>query len=279
MPLISTTPFKIIGYGIDNPQHEGDLSIPQIPYEMHFKPDGTEVFLLYEVAGVSRVDGYPLSTPWDITTGITNGSPANTYSFSPIARGLSFKTDGTVMYASESFNDDALSFTLSTPWNLTTASPLGTFDLTAGGGPFANTAMSFKPDGTLMFVFGGTGAPGDGNNLYEYDVSPAWDISGVGTTYTGTKLNLNAIFPGVADFAFHPNGSAVYLLNTSGGLQVMALSTAWDIATASVSITGSVSSFFSSTPGGLAFSADGRKMYVAGVVSGSDRRIRQYNVE
>ncbi len=66
-------------------------------------------------------------------------------------KGLFFKTDGTKMYVIGESSDSVYQYTLSTPWNLATASydsdSLSVSDSSPG-------STFFNPDGTKMFYLG-----------------------------------------------------------------------------------------------------------------------------
>ena len=115
-----------------------------------FKPDGTKMY----IAGwtTDKVYEYNLSTAWDISTAsyvqdvsirpdITNSNPT----------GVFFTPDGLSMIVNIITNDLICKYTLSTAWDISTASYTNvSLDVTAVAiDPYQ---IAFKPDGTKMFV-------------------------------------------------------------------------------------------------------------------------------
>lgn len=92
---------------------------------------------------------WSLSTPYDITT----NSNAGFYSISSeetAPTGIFAKPDGTHIYVLGNINNAILDYSLSTPWDITTA----TFSTQFGVGISIPTGMYFKPDGTAFYVIG-----------------------------------------------------------------------------------------------------------------------------
>ena len=86
-----------------------------------FQPDGTSVFLmdLFD----DTLSEHDLSTAWDISTA---GSATNTFSPSEpdTPRGVTFNSDGTRVYIGDQTDDEVHQYSLSTPWDISTASAL-----------------------------------------------------------------------------------------------------------------------------------------------------------
>jgi hypothetical protein len=174
-----------------------------VPYDLFFKPDGTKMY----VAGLTGddVNEYDLSTAWDISTAsylqLFSVSAQDT---SPYA--ISFKPDGLKMYVSGGAGDSVYEYNLSTAWNVTTASYLQAFSVSAQD--TVPRDLHFKPDGTKMYVAGGVNA-----RVYEYDLSTAWDVSTA--SYLQNFLPATNA-PSLYAVTFSTDGSIMYLLdNTS----------------------------------------------------------------
>jgi DNA-binding beta-propeller fold protein YncE len=181
------------------------------PRNIQFKPDGTEMYLLD--ASSYTIYQYTMSTPWDLSTA------SYAYSFSTInatntPRGLAFKSDGTKMYITDGAtnNQYVYKYDLSTAWRVDTATYSasdGALNITAQFTNAANSVM-FNPTGTKMHVYDyGT------RNLYEYDLSTAWDIS------TGSYNNVSVSLDPQPSSAGYGQPATVYLDYTSGYLYAM----------------------------------------------------------
>lgn len=147
-----------------------------------FKPDGTK-FYTAEDNGTTSVIEHNLSTPWDLATASASGS---TYDFSTQlnrATAIAFSPDGTRMYLTEVSEGQVYQYTLSTAWDVTSATHTQTFDLLtlsditqfdAGYG-----GLHFSEDGKAMIVSSFspiTGVSG-GEDIAKFELTTAWDIS------------------------------------------------------------------------------------------------------
>jgi DNA-binding beta-propeller fold protein YncE len=197
------------------------------------------------------VNQYSLSVAWDITTAsyVQNFSIA-AQETNP--RGLSFKPDGTKMYFAGSTGDDVNEYTLSTAWDISTASYVQNFSFAAQEtGP---TSFFFKPDGLKMYVLGATG-----DAVFEYTLSTAWDISTASYTQ---NFSIAAQDTTPTGLFFRPNGLQMYMVGqTNDNVCEYSLTTPWDISTASYLQSFNVVNQ-TTLPYGLFFKPDGLKMYI-----------------
>lgn len=117
---------------------------------LFFKTDGTKLYVVGSTA--DAVFEYNLSSAWDITTASYSGN-----SFSIALQDLSpeslfFKTDGTKMFMLGNDGDAVYEYSLSSAWDVTTASYVTSCSV-ASQETLPN-GLSFKSDGTMMFVVG-----------------------------------------------------------------------------------------------------------------------------
>jgi sugar lactone lactonase YvrE len=169
-------------------------------------------------------------------------------------QGLTFKSDGTKLYVIGTNGDDVNEYDLSTAWNVSTATYLQNFSVSAQeSNP---TDITFKVDGTEMYVVGSAG-----DSVYQYILSSAWDISTASYT-RAFSVATQEIAP--AGVFFKTDGTKMYIVGYSGDdVNEYNLSTAWNISTASFLQLFSVASQ-EANPQSLAFSSDGTKMFVLG---------------
>jgi DNA-binding beta-propeller fold protein YncE len=221
------------------------------PTGIFFKPDGTKMYVI----GFSGddVNEYDLSTAWDVTSAsyLQNFSVA-TQETTPT--GIFFKPDGTKMYVIGSTGDDVNEYDLSTAWDVSTASYLQNFSVSAQESQ--PQGIFFKPDGTRMYVIGASGAA-----VFSYTLSTAWDLSAAGTegyfSVAAQETTPSGIF-------FKPDGTKMYVIGFSGDdVNEYDLSTAWNVSTASYLQNFSVAAQ-ETAPAGIFFKPDGTKMYVLG---------------
>ena len=191
------------------------------PTGLFFKPDGTKMYVIGTTG--DDVNEYDLGTAWDVSTAsflqTYNGTASET---NPSA--IFFKPDGTKMYVVGTTGDDVREYDLSTAWNVSTASFLQTFSVSAQES--APQGLFFKPDGTKMYVMGSAG-----DDVNEYDLSTAWDVS---TASYLQSFVVGATAP--TGLFFKPDGTQMYVMGqTSDVINAYDLSTAWDVSTAIVS--------------------------------------------
>lgn len=217
-----------------------------------FKPDGTKMYIAVDDNG-EDVKEYDLSSAWDVSTASYVQrfilSSQITYPF-----GLFFKPDGTKMYVSDPSSQDINEYSLSSAWNISTASYTQNFSVS--GNISFNTGLFFKPDGTKMYVVDYIN-----NDVNEYSLSSAWDIATASYTQnfsiSGQESQATGLF-------FDSSGSKMFITGQSGDdVNEYSLSSAWNISTASYIRNFSVASQASS-PTGISFKPDGTKMYIVG---------------
>jgi len=217
------------------------------PNDIFFKPDGTKMYVVGSTS--DNVYEYNLSTAWDIHTA-SYLQAFNVTSQEPTAQGLFFKPDGTAMYVTGSVNDRVNQYSLSTAWNVSTASFVQNFSVSAQE---ANASgLFFKPDGTKMYVIGTSG-----DTVFEYSLSTAWDISTASNT-SNFSVSAQEVTP--TGVFFKPDGTKMYVIGSNGDdVNEYSLSTAWVISTATFIHTFSVGS---TLPGGIFFKDDGTQFFV-----------------
>jgi DNA-binding beta-propeller fold protein YncE len=221
------------------------------PTDIFFKPDGTK---MYVVGGADAVTEYNLSTAWDVSTASYNQNFSVSAQES-IPVGLFFKPDGTKMYVSGRAGEDVNEYSLSTAWDISTASYVRNFSVAAQD--TYPTGVSFKPDGTKMYVLGSTG-----DAVSEYSLSTAWNIS---TASYVRNFSVAAQETSPQGIFFKPDGTKMYVVGLAGrDVNEYNLSTAWNVSTASYVRNFSVS-IQETNPNGVFFKPDGTQMYVVGI--------------
>ena len=163
--------------------------------EVFFRADGLKMYI---TGDTDHVHEYDLSIAWDISSAVW------LQQFDTLVgndtRGLFFRADGLKMYTTEVNITRAVSeFDLSIAWDVTSAVFLQDFDTSAK--ETTPTGVFFKPDGFKMYVAGSSG-----NDVNEYDLSPAWDIS------SAVWLQDFAPGSGPEDVFFRADGLKMYVM-------------------------------------------------------------------
>ena len=152
------------------------------PTGLTFNNDGTKMF----VCGWRQDDiaEYALTTGFDVSTAsFTDAFSVSAQTGDP--RDVKFNTDGTVMFVLERSNDNVCRYTLTTGFDVSTATFEDSYNVTSEAA-FANS-IEFNTDGTKMFI-----VDSGGNDVNEYTLSTAFDFSPVTTTVDGIEVKILA---------------------------------------------------------------------------------------
>lgn len=137
-------------------------------------------------------------------------------------------------------------------WDISTAVLNSSFSVSAQD--TSPRGLSFKPDGTKMYIAGSAD-----DAVYEYNLSTTWDIT---TSTYSQSFSVAALAGIIQDITFKPDGTKMYIADSSNdSIYEYNLSTAWDISTASYLQGFSVASQ-TGVATDVTFKPDGTKMYV-----------------
>ena len=128
------------------------------------------------------------------------------------------------------------------------------------------TGITFKPDGTKMYI---TGIGAD--KILQYNLTTAFDITSAALE---KSVLIRTVEGAPEDVKFNSDGTVIFILGTGGnGIDRWSLSTPYDIG----SITAADTTFTSigGDPRGLAFNNDGTKMFV---LNQTNTRVEEYNL-
>jgi sugar lactone lactonase YvrE len=181
--------------------------------------------------------------------------------------GLFLSPDGLNMYVNGSTGDDVNQYTLSTAFDVSTATFVTTFSTSAQDS--SPQDIFFQPDGLTMYILGSTN-----DRVFQYTLTTAWDISTA--TYSTKFVSVASQETAPTGLWFKPDGTVMYVIGTNNDTVFQyTLGTAWDVSTASyASISFSVQTQ-EATPNQVNLSADGLTMWILGA-TGDD--INQYTL-
>ncbi len=218
-----------------------------------FSPDGLKMF----VTGTVTVYEYNLTNAWDVSTAFYSSNSLNLSVQDTVNLGLYFKNDGLTFFTVGSVNDSIYEYSLTTAWDITTASYSGnSFSVSTETG--IPTGISFNPNGLEMFV------TDNGTKIFKYDLATAWDITTA--SYSGDSFT---VINGISDIYFRNDGFKMFVCNqNTDTIYHYKLTTAWDITTASLLDSFDISAQ-ETTVQGLFFKNNGTEFYTVSSSSGS----------
>ena len=234
-----------------------DLGAGQNFEAMFIKRDGTRVYVLDWTSCICY--SYTLSTAWDISTGTSDGLSFDFSSKSAKMSGIFFKSDGAKCYLCNANSKNVYQYTLSTPWNISTAAYEAVY---APAADLVPEGMTFSADGTKMYI-------GDYSydQIYQYTLSTAWDITS--STYT-TLFKPNASGANPYGLWLKPDGTKLYISSNwafTGNFQ-HSLGTAYAVNTATYDNKSLNSDTQDTYPLDISFNEDGKICYILGYPTG-----------
>ena len=205
------------------------------------------------------VNEYTLTTPFDVSTATFNDFNGNGRGFrvateDSIPTGVAFNNDGTKMFVMGFNDNDVNEYTLTTGFDVSTASFVDSFSVATED--VNATDLAFNNDGTKMFVVGDAG-----NDINEYTLTTGFDVS-TASFVDSFSVATQEAFPG--GVAFNNDGTKMFVVGTAGDdVNEYTLTTGFDVSTAAF-----LDSFSVATqdilPTGITFNNDGTKMFVVG---------------
>ena len=238
--------------------------------DIAFSTLGDKLFVLD--TNLDRVVVWDLSTLWDIrSSSATYAGDAAGYDISPPSSsgaGLHFSIDGTKMYIVDTDDRDALEYTLSTAWDLTSATHESANDVDLVLQGASGIGIYVSPDGSKLYYLS------SGDSIYRYDLPT--NHSFAGTVNDGV---LGAILiPDLAPASLHLSADGKHLYHVVDDTPDAV--NQYDLTEAYKLNTGSYNQKYETVAGetivnSVAFNDVGDKMYVLG---GTDDEIKEYSL-
>ena len=223
-----------------------------IPHGVAFNTDGTKMFVGGAIG--QDINEYTLSTGFDVSTSVfVDSFSVSGQETSPT--GVAFNTDGTKMFVVGTSSDSVNEYALSVGFDVSTSVFVDAFSVASQD--VSPQDLAFNTDGTKMFVLGGAG-----DDVNEYTLSTGFDVS---TAAFVDAFSVTAQESNPQGLAFSGNGREMFVVGlTADSVFKYTLTTGFDVSTASyASVSFSVAAQ-DTAPVGLAFSADGTKMFMLG---------------
>ena len=221
--------------------------------DVTFRDDGSKAYIIG--SGTDTVYEYDLSENWNLETAVYNGSNFSVVSQENNPRGLFIGNGGTKLFIVGAQNDTVYQYTLSTPWDITSAS-YDTVSFGIGGQDTSPQGLEFKPDGFEMYMVGNSS-----DSIHRYTLGTAFDVS---TAVLTSSQSVSAQDGQTFGVRFSADGARMFTIgNVNDSVYQYNLSGAWDPTTLTFSSSKSIKDK-TTVPTGLALKPDGKAMYIIG---------------
>jgi len=225
------------------------------PREVQFNNDGTKMYVI-DNSNDSTFQ-YSLSTAFDVSTASYDSVSFSVASQATAPQGFNFNNDGTKMYVVGEDNGTVYQYTLSTGFDLSSAS-YDSVSFSVASQEATPSTIVFNNDGTKMYICGEIS-----DAVHQYSLSTGFDLSTA--SYDSVSFDFSSQATQVLSMAFNGDGTKMFLSDAaSDTIYQYGLSTAFNVSTASYdSVSFSVASQ-DGNPHGIAFSSTGEKLFVMG---------------
>ena len=177
-----------------------------------------------------------------------------------VPQALAFSTSGTSMFIAGSSNDTVFQYTLSTGFDVSTAS-YASKSFSVASQDNSPAGFAFNTDGTSMFILGNAS-----DTVYQYTLSTGFDVSTA--SYASKSFSVASQDSVTSALAFNTDGTSMFIVGASNDtVYQYTLSTGFDVSTASYASKSFSVASQDGTPLGLAFNTDGTSMFMVGIDS------------
>jgi hypothetical protein len=203
------------------------------PTEVVFGDSGTKMFVL---SSNRYVYSYSVSTAYDASTASYVATSSELTELSTdTSQSFRFKPDGTVMFVSSS-GGYVYQYSLSTAWDVSTIS-YASKSARHANSTHSYTALTFKPDGTRMYMAGL-------RYVMSMTLSTPWDLGSTtsdnsGTGFTNAYLNLSWVYGHtITGMDFNSTGTSLTMIygNNASDKYIIEhpIDSAWNVSNATV---------------------------------------------
>lgn len=206
-----------------------DTSSLDTPVGVTIGSSGTKLFWIGD--GTYTVYSYTMSTAYDLSTASYDGagSDLDVSGFSTGVSDLFAGNSGATLFVVGYFGNKVGSWTLSTPWDLSTATYDGAgSDLVISGQDAVMNGITVHGGGEHLYMCGTTN-----NKIYKYTMSTPWDLSTATYDGSGDDVDLSDFEDKPQALAISDDGHAIFVIGTGyNSVVAFNMDTANDLSTA-----------------------------------------------
>lgn len=240
-----------------------------VPRGIHITEDGLTFYLIGDSS--NTVYQYDLSDAFDTGTMVYSGKSFSVATESTVPYDVVLKDDGTKMYVIDGTTGLLSQYTLSTPYDVTTA-VVDVASIATSNETTSPRSINFSSDGSKIFIFFTTGYI-----VYRYDLTTPWDLSAY--TVNASTLALDtSIITTTQSAVTTPNGKYVCPICASNyHVYQVELSTPYDLSTEVYDYNFlDISSETYSAANSITWSEDGTSFFKLG--DSTEEHVTQYNM-
>lgn len=252
------------------------------PCAVRYSTDGTKVFI-YNMNS-AYVHQWDLSTAWDFSTAVKNNSKYLLVSAQLTGEAdMHFSHDGTVLNFCRNSDGKLVTYTLSTAWDVTTATLYSSFLLSTS----LNTYGGFNQNGSTFIM-----TQKSGSIVFEYALPTPYVITTLNKNPTGKYHSLSAgtdvaYYKCVFAPRFNTDGTKIYYVTQSNATYRLmlqySLTTPWELTSIDISSKKQCTGYASEVPynymGNIFFNPSGYAYYVLRSSSSStDSKVFKYTL-
>ncbi|MEQ9374251.1 MAG: DUF5018 domain-containing protein, partial [Imperialibacter sp.] len=240
------------------------------PTGIAFNSDGTKMFVAGE--DNSLVHQYALSTPYEITSGVSYTASYDLSAEDEYPQDLAFSADGMRMFILGDDNYYVYQYNLTTPFDITAGVSYSGHSVYIENEDSSPHGLTFSADGTKMYM-------GGSNNyeIYQYSIGASFDLSST-VAYEGSLSLPDGEGNGPTGLVFSPDGRQLLISDGNQyGIFLYSLGIPFDVTQGATS-----QEYFDLDadgiydPSGIATNPTGSRIFVT---DGDNGRIAQYNID
>ena len=209
---------------------------------------------------------------WDLSTASYIGASFDVSNEEAIngPRDIYFSPDGEYMYIIGTNTDSVYQYTLSTPWDSTTASVTNSFSIVSED--FNPQGLYLSPTGHKMYIGGSSSVSNSDKRVFEYDLATPWDLSTASYSNNDFVVDTGAGQTPMQVY-IRSNGTTMFIMGggstSADSVFQYTLSTPWDVSTASYDNISFSVNVEDNLPLGISFHPNGAKFFVSGTENDS----------